>query len=117
MRAAPDFYFDEMAQIVMDHWSIGRVALVGDAGYCCSPLSGQGTSVALLGAYVLAGELKLASHGDWVDHGLGFANYFKLFHGYTVRTQFLATDNIPGGAPISQEQFEVIINSIRLKSY
>jgi len=113
MRSAPDFYFDEMSQIVMDHWSIGRVALVGDAGYCCSPLSGQGTSVALLGAYVLAGELKHA--GD--DHGLGYANYFKLFHGYTVRTQFLATDNIPGGAPISQEQFEAIINSIRPKPY
>lgn len=49
MRTAPDFYFDEMSQIKMDRWSRGRVALVGDAGYCCSPLSGQGTSVALLG--------------------------------------------------------------------
>ena len=57
MRTAPDFYFDEMSQIKMDRWSKGRVALVGDAGYCCSPLSGQGTSVALLGAYILAGEL------------------------------------------------------------
>jgi 2-polyprenyl-6-methoxyphenol hydroxylase-like FAD-dependent oxidoreductase len=113
MRSAPDFYFDQMSQIVMDHWSIGRVALVGDAAYCCSPLSGQGTSVALLGAYILAGELKFA--GD--DHGLGYANYFKEFHGYTERTQFLATDNIPGGAPISQEQFELIVNSITLKSY
>jgi 2-polyprenyl-6-methoxyphenol hydroxylase-like FAD-dependent oxidoreductase len=117
MRNAPDFYFDEMAQIVMDHWSIGRVALVGDAGYCCSPLSGQGTSVALLGAYILAGELKRATQGDWVDHGLGFTNYFKRFHGYTERTQFLATDNIPGGAPISQEQFEAIVNSIALSNY
>lgn len=60
MRSAPDFYFDEMSQILMDRWSRGRVALVGDAGYCCSPLSGQGTSVALLGAYILAGELKAA---------------------------------------------------------
>ena len=58
MRTAPDFYFDEMSQIKMDRWSKGRVALVGDAAYCCSPLSGQGTSVAVLGAYVLAGELK-----------------------------------------------------------
>ncbi|OBF20874.1 hypothetical protein A5725_15235 [Mycobacterium kubicae] len=113
MRSAPDFYFDEMSQIVMDHWSIGRVALVGDAAYCCSPLAGQGTSVALLGAYVLAGELKIA--GD--DHGLGFANYFKRFHAYTERTQFLATDNIPGGAPISQEQFELIVNSITPMNY
>jgi 2-polyprenyl-6-methoxyphenol hydroxylase-like FAD-dependent oxidoreductase len=117
MRNAPDFYFDQMSQIVMDHWSIGRVALVGDAAYCCSPLSGQGTSVALLGAYILAGELKLAGHDGWVDHGLAFTNYFRLFHGYTQRTQFLATDNIPGGAPISQEQFEAIVNSITLKNY
>ena len=120
MRNASDFYFDEMSQIVMDHWSIGRVALVGDAAYCCSPLSGQGTSVALLGAYVLAGELKSASHGGcqdgWVDHGVAFTNYFRTFHGYTVRTQFLATDNMPGGAPISQEQFEAIVNSITLQA-
>jgi 2-polyprenyl-6-methoxyphenol hydroxylase-like FAD-dependent oxidoreductase len=121
MRNAPDFYFDEMSQIVMDHWSIGRVALVGDAAYCCSPLSGQGTSVALLGAYILGGELKSASHGGcqegWVDHGVAFTNYFRTFHGYTVRTQFLATDNVPGGAPISQEQFEAIVNSITLRQY
>ncbi|MCV7195993.1 FAD-binding protein [Mycobacterium angelicum] len=117
MRSAPDFYFDEMSQIVMDHWSIGRVALVGDAAYCCSPLSGQGTSVALLGAYILAGELKAASYQGLVDHGLGFANYFKRFHAYTERTQFLATDNIPGGAPISQEQFDLIVNSITLLNY
>jgi 2-polyprenyl-6-methoxyphenol hydroxylase-like FAD-dependent oxidoreductase len=117
MRSAPDFYFDEMSQIVMDHWSIGRVALVGDAAYCCSPLSGQGTSVALLGAYILAGELKLASQAGLVDHGLAFTNYFKRFQAYTKRTQFLATDNIPGGAPISQEQFEAIINSITLLNY
>jgi 2-polyprenyl-6-methoxyphenol hydroxylase-like FAD-dependent oxidoreductase len=117
MREAPDFYFDEMAQIVMDHWSIGRVALVGDAGYCCSPLSGQGTSVALLGAYILAGELKRATQRDYVDHGVAFTNYFKRFHAYTERTQFLASDNIPGGAPISQEQFEAVVNSIAPSNY
>ena len=100
----------------MDHWSIGRVALVGDAGYCCSPLSGQGTSVALLGAYILAGELKAATQDGWVDHGLAFTNYFHEFHAYTERTQLLATDNIPGGAPISQEQFEAIVNSITLQA-
>lgn len=117
MRSAPDFYFDEMSQIVMDHWSIGRVALVGDAAYCCSPLAGQGTSVALLGAYILAGELKTASYQGLLDHGLGFANYFKRFRGYTERTQFLASDNIPGGAPITQEQFDLIVNSITLLDY
>jgi 2-polyprenyl-6-methoxyphenol hydroxylase-like FAD-dependent oxidoreductase len=113
MRSAPDFYFDEMAQIKMDRWSQGRVALVGDAGYCCSPLSGQGTSVALLGAYVLAGELVAA--GD--DYELGFANYHKEFHDYVKRNQWLIVDNIPGGAPIPQDVFERIVNSLALKDY
>ncbi|MEV0584858.1 FAD-dependent monooxygenase [Nonomuraea sp. NPDC050310] len=57
MRLAPDFHFDSMAQIHLPSWSRGRVTLVGDAGYCASPLSGQGTTLAMVGAYVLAGEL------------------------------------------------------------
>jgi 2-polyprenyl-6-methoxyphenol hydroxylase-like FAD-dependent oxidoreductase len=113
LRSAPDFYFDEMSQIKMDRWSQGRVALVGDAGYCCSPLSGQGTSVALLGAYVLAGEL--AAAGD--DYELGFANYHKEFHDYVKRNQWLVVDNIPGGAPIPQDVFDRIVASLALKDY
>ena len=57
MPSAPDYYFDAAAQIRIDHWSQARVVLVGDAGYCASPMSGQGSSLALIGAYVLAGEL------------------------------------------------------------
>jgi 2-polyprenyl-6-methoxyphenol hydroxylase-like FAD-dependent oxidoreductase len=113
MRAAPGFYFDEMSQIKMDHWSRGRVALVGDAGYCCSPLSGQGTSVALLGAYILAGELATAGE----DYERGFANYQAQFQDYVKRNQWLVIDNIPGGAPIPQEVFERIVGSITLKDY
>ena len=61
MPDAPDYYFDVAAQISMPRWSEGRVVLAGDAGYCASPLSGQGTSLALIGGYVLAGELAAAS--------------------------------------------------------
>jgi 2-polyprenyl-6-methoxyphenol hydroxylase-like FAD-dependent oxidoreductase len=113
MRTAPDFYFDEMSQIKMDRWSKGRVALVGDAGYCCSPLSGQGASVALLGAYVLAGELAAAGG----DYEKGFASYQAEFHDYVERNQWLVIDNIPGGAPIPQEVFDRIVNSITAKEY
>jgi 2-polyprenyl-6-methoxyphenol hydroxylase-like FAD-dependent oxidoreductase len=113
MRAAPDFYFDEMSQIKMDRWSKGRVALVGDAGYCCSPLSGQGTSVALLGAYILAGEL--AAVGD--DYEKGFNSYQAEFQDYVKRNQWLVVDNIPGGAPIPQEVFDRIVHSITPKDY
>lgn len=73
MKQSKDFYFDSIAQICMSHWSDGRVALVGDAGYCPSPVSGQGTSLALVGAYVLAGELALAK-GDYTQ---AFSQYEK----------------------------------------
>ncbi len=57
MDAADDFYFDSISQIVMDSWSKGRVTLVGDAGYSPGPAVGGGTSIAMVGAYVLAQEL------------------------------------------------------------
>ncbi|MEV6952461.1 FAD-dependent monooxygenase [Streptomyces sp. NPDC051183] len=55
----------------MDRWSAGREALLGDADHCASPASGQGTSLALVGAYVMAGELA-AARGD---HRAGLAAY------------------------------------------
>jgi 2-polyprenyl-6-methoxyphenol hydroxylase-like FAD-dependent oxidoreductase len=56
----PDFYLDQVAQVVMDRWSSGRVGLFGDAAFSSSPMSGQGTGLALVGAYLLAGELAAA---------------------------------------------------------
>ncbi|MGW5785818.1 FAD-dependent monooxygenase [Streptomyces sp. NPDC003757] len=67
----PDFYLDQVAQVTMDRWSSGRVALLGDAAFSSSPMSGQGTGLALVGAYVLAGELAAAG---W-DPEVGFARY------------------------------------------
>jgi 2-polyprenyl-6-methoxyphenol hydroxylase-like FAD-dependent oxidoreductase len=60
MDAADDFYFDSISQIVMTNWVTGRVALVGDAGYSPGPAVGGGTSLAMVGAYVLAQELARA---------------------------------------------------------
>ena len=54
---AKDFYASPVAQIHLDCWCKGRVVLLGDAGYCASPISGQGTTLAFLGAYNLAGAL------------------------------------------------------------
>ncbi|ACZ85472.1 FAD-dependent monooxygenase [Streptosporangium roseum] len=108
MWKAPDFYFDSMAQIRMDHWSAGRVVLLGDAGYCPSPLSGQGTSLALVGACVLADELGVA--GD--DHRAAFARYEERMHPFVELNQALATEN-PGG-PASEESVERAKNAISL---
>lgn len=71
-QEADDFYFDSFLQVRMPAWTAGRVTLVGDAGYCASPLSGMGTSLALVGAYILAGELGRADSLDaqHVEHAL-----------------------------------------------
>lgn len=57
MESCPDLYFDRVSQIRMDAWSKGRVGLIGDAAFCPSLLAGQGSALAMIGAYVLAGEL------------------------------------------------------------
>lgn len=57
MLEADDFYMQEIAQVKLDRFSKGSVGLVGDACYCPSPISGMGTTTALVGAYVLAGEV------------------------------------------------------------
>jgi 2-polyprenyl-6-methoxyphenol hydroxylase-like FAD-dependent oxidoreductase len=88
---AEDFYFDSFAQVHMDSWSTGRVALVGDAGYCASPLSGMGTSLALVGAYVLAGELGEAA-GPGIDAktlAAALDRYHTVLRPYVDRCQTL----------------------------
>ncbi|TDV67970.1 FAD-dependent monooxygenase [Pseudomonas sp. LP_7_YM] len=79
---APDLYLEAVGQVRMSRWSKGRIALVGDAGYCASPISGMGTSLGLCGAYVLAGEL-----GRHADHTQAFAAYEALMRPYVTQAQ------------------------------
>ncbi|MEU5694334.1 FAD-dependent monooxygenase [Actinosynnema sp. NPDC020468] len=79
----PDFYLDQVAQVVMDRWSSGRVVLLGDAAFSASPLSGQGSGLALVGAYLLAGELAAAG---W-DPEVGFAGYERRMRSYVEANQ------------------------------
>ncbi|PMX27493.1 MULTISPECIES: FAD-dependent monooxygenase [unclassified Pseudomonas] len=88
MQDAPDFYFDATNQVRMDGWSRGRVVLVGDAGYSVSPATGQGTTVAMVGAYVLAGELAAANS----DLLAGISRYEHELRDYIIRNQDLARD-------------------------
>jgi 2-polyprenyl-6-methoxyphenol hydroxylase-like FAD-dependent oxidoreductase len=77
LRALDDtqeLYFDRVSQIRMDTWSRGRVALLGDAACAPSLLAGQGSALAMTGAYVLAGEL-MAAGGD---HARAFRRYEEL---------------------------------------
>src|SRR6476620_11496289 len=85
MPSEPDYYFDAAAQIRIDHWSQGRVVLVGDDDYCASPMSGQGTSLALIGVYVLAGELVAASGA----YQAAFDHYEKEMRPFVALNQAL----------------------------
>jgi 2-polyprenyl-6-methoxyphenol hydroxylase-like FAD-dependent oxidoreductase len=86
MDAAPDFYFDSLSQVKMDRWSKGRVVLLGDSASCASPMSGMGTSIAVVGAYVLAGELKECGE----DYARAFANYEDTMRGFVQEAQKMA---------------------------
>ncbi|MER6951738.1 FAD-dependent monooxygenase [Nonomuraea sp. NPDC000554] len=105
MWEARDFYFDAAAQIRMDHYAKGRVALLGDAGYCASLLSGQGTSLAMVGAYVLADELARDPSG-------AFDRYERRMRPFVQANQALATENPGEGA--SEESVRRAAHSITL---
>ncbi|MGJ0121121.1 FAD-dependent monooxygenase [Williamsia sp. MIQD14] len=97
LDAAPDFYLDQVAQVVMDRWSDGRVALLGDAAFSSSPMSGQGTGLALVGAYVMAGELACA---EW-DPDAAFARYEERMRPFVEANQEIGrlnarTREVPG---------------------
>ncbi|MCW8399828.1 tetracycline destructase [Legionella sp. PATHC038] len=78
MPESDDFYFDAITQVKMNSWTKGRIALIGDAGYCPSPLSGQGNNLAFVGAYILAGELKAAN----ANYMLAFPRYNALLRSF-----------------------------------
>lgn len=64
LDVAPDFYFHAIQQIKMSKWSNNRVICLGDTAYAPTPLTGAGTSLAIIGGYVLAGELSKLNKGE-----------------------------------------------------
>jgi 2-polyprenyl-6-methoxyphenol hydroxylase-like FAD-dependent oxidoreductase len=83
------FYFEQIGQVKAPHWSAGRVALLGDAAYAPSPITGMGTSLALVGAYVLAGQLAASA-----SHREAFASYEQIMRPYVDQAQ-----KLPPGVP------------------
>jgi 2-polyprenyl-6-methoxyphenol hydroxylase-like FAD-dependent oxidoreductase len=98
MRDTSQFYCGDLAQIHMSGWTQGRVALVGDAGYCASPFSGQGTSLALVGALVLAKALA-QTPGDFA---LAFAAYEVRMRPFVKLNQELVDMERRGHVPDDQ---------------
>jgi 2-polyprenyl-6-methoxyphenol hydroxylase-like FAD-dependent oxidoreductase len=82
LKDADDLYFDSISRADVPHWSRGRVALLGDAAHGAT-LGGMGTGAAVVGAYVLAGELAAADG----DHRMAFANYESKLRKYATTCQ------------------------------
>jgi 2-polyprenyl-6-methoxyphenol hydroxylase-like FAD-dependent oxidoreductase len=109
MRAAPDFFFEQLGQVQLDRWSSGRAVLLGDAACCPTPLTGLGTSLALVGAYVLAGELAADD-----DHRAAFARYDQIMRPYAASAQELPPGGISGYAPNSALMIRMRAASMRM---
>jgi 2-polyprenyl-6-methoxyphenol hydroxylase-like FAD-dependent oxidoreductase len=124
---SPDFYLDQVAQVVMDRWSSGRVGLLGDAAFSSSPMSGQGTGLALVGAYLLAGELAAAG---W-DPEVGFAAYERRMRAFVEANQEIGRMHVqsldapgPDAEPSPEPDMEALtalveraINGVELPDY
>jgi 2-polyprenyl-6-methoxyphenol hydroxylase-like FAD-dependent oxidoreductase len=88
MMRASDFHFYSLSQVRMSRWSVGRIVLVGDAGYAVSLGTGQATSVAMVGAYVLTNELAVHK----TDLLAGVAAYEEALRAYVLRNQDIALE-------------------------
>jgi 2-polyprenyl-6-methoxyphenol hydroxylase-like FAD-dependent oxidoreductase len=97
-----NLYFDRVSQIRLPPqqglWTRGRVTLVGDAAFCVSLLAGQGSSLAIVAAYILAGELH-RSQGDYAE---ALARYQNLFGPVVLNKQKAAVRFAGAFAPKSK---------------
>ncbi|PFP22717.1 FAD-dependent oxidoreductase [Bacillus sp. AFS073361] len=109
MKDATDFYFDEICQIHMPTWSKGRITFVGDAAYGPSPLSGQGSSLALVGAFVLAGELK-AANGDFARACVAYEQKMRKFVEKNQKIGLIAA-----GSMIEKSNFKIFLRNLMLR--
>jgi 2-polyprenyl-6-methoxyphenol hydroxylase-like FAD-dependent oxidoreductase len=99
-------YLDRVSQIHMARWTQGRVALVGDAAFCVSLLAGQGSALAMVAAYILAGELKRAGG----QHETAFAKFQERLQSLIARKQTAALKFASFFAPPSR--FRLLIGNL-----
>ena len=112
LDSTPAFYFDAITQLRLTSWSRGRVTLVGDAGYCPGPAVGGSTSLAVIGAYVLAGELERAGG----DHTAAFDAYEKVMQPAVIGARALAKGMAKGILPSSPLGVRALIGAGQLIS-
>jgi 2-polyprenyl-6-methoxyphenol hydroxylase-like FAD-dependent oxidoreductase len=109
LQDSADLVVEELGQTRMGSWSSGRVVLLGDAAWCPSPLSGLGTSAALVGAYVLAGELARAGG----DHRRAFAAYEEVMRPYIDQAQELPPGGVNGFVPRTRLEIALRVHAVR----
>jgi 2-polyprenyl-6-methoxyphenol hydroxylase-like FAD-dependent oxidoreductase len=107
---ADDFYFDSISQIVMDRWSAGRITLVGDAGYSPGTAVGGGTSVAVIGAYLLARAL----HDVDGDPVRAFDRYEHTMRELVTRSRRIGPATMATLIPATRRQVWLTIQAMRL---
>ncbi|WP_025144909.1 FAD-dependent monooxygenase [Pedobacter jeongneungensis] len=83
-----DLYLERLSQVLAPRWHKGRVAMIGDAAYCVTPIGGKGTDLAISGAYIIAGELCRAEHNE------AFVAYEKRLRPFVAKVQ-----KLPPGVP------------------
>nr|WP_221380704.1 FAD-dependent monooxygenase [Actinoplanes polyasparticus] len=103
------YYFDAIGQVRLPKWNEGRIGLIGDAAYCASPLSGMSTSLALVGAYVLAGELSTAS-----DLPTAYDAYERRLRPYVERAQKLPPGGVGLAYPSGRAGLAVLRTAVRV---
>lgn len=90
LQETDDFYMERLGVVKMDSWSRGRVALVGDAAHCPSGVTGMGTTCAMVGTYILAGEIEKhcgRSSGGKDGLALALKEYDRKLRPFTNRVQ------------------------------
>jgi len=88
-ESGDELYVEHLSQVRASTWSTGRVVLTGDAAWCASPVSGMGATLAVTGAYILAGEI---SQHD--DVRVALTNYERRMRPFVERIQ-----RLPPGVP------------------
>ncbi|MCT9929622.1 FAD-dependent monooxygenase [Planotetraspora sp. A-T 1434] len=101
LPGAREFYFDTIGLVQMDHYTKGRVALLGDAGYGATT-GGMGAGMAMISSYVLAGELAAAGG----DHSVAFPQYEQQIRGYAKACQRVAAGVGPFFAPSTAKKIQ-----------
>jgi 2-polyprenyl-6-methoxyphenol hydroxylase-like FAD-dependent oxidoreductase len=94
-----EVYYDQVAQIEMPGWSRGRVTLVGDACHAVSLLAGQGASLGIAGAYLLAEQLARTGSIE-----VALDRYERLWRPVVLEKQHIARGMVRWFLPRSQSQ-------------